>query len=124
MRLVARLAFFLCLVSPAGLAQVRSGFLVDSKCYEALERNVNPTDTMTAVDRDRGWEIRYCIPKAKTKTFTVVEESGQSFRLDPAGDAKAIELVRKAGKKKYLEVDVTGEISDGRLKVAYISAVE
>jgi len=46
------------------------------------------------------------------------------LKLDPGGDAKAIELVRKAGKKTYFEVDVTGEISDGRLKVAYISAVE
>jgi len=119
-----RVAALFCLTSALAFADDWSGFLVDSKCYDALERNVNPTDTMTSVDRDRNWEIRYCSPKPKAKLFAVVQESGQSFKLDSVGDAKAIELVRKTGKRTYFEVDVTGEMSGDTVKVDSISAVE
>jgi hypothetical protein len=42
-------------------AENLSGVLVDSKCYDSEERNVNPTDTLTYVDRDRNLEIRFAI---------------------------------------------------------------
>jgi len=114
---------FLLLATPA-FAQTWSGFLVDCKCYETLERNKGPWDTSTYVDRDRDWEIRYCSPNQKTKSFTLVDHDGIDFRLDPAGNAKAAELLEKAGKKFVLEVSVTGEISKGTIKVDSISIVK
>ena len=118
-----RLAAFLCLLSAPGFAASWSGTLVDSKCYDAEQRNVNPTDTLTAVDRDTNAEIRYCAPSVKTKSFAVVESSGLSFRLDPAGNAKAAELVGKTGKRSRFEVAVTGEMSKDSVKVESISLV-
>jgi hypothetical protein len=65
----------------------------DSKCYESIERNVNPTDTLTYVDPDKNLEIRYGSPNTKTKSFAVVLQDGLSFRLDSEGNAEAAQLV-------------------------------
>ena len=100
-----------------------SGFLVSSACYESEESNTNPTDTDTYVDRDRDLEVRLCTPNAKTKSFTLVDHDGLSYKLDPAGNAKAAELVRQARKKRVLEVTVTGEVSKDRIRVDSISPV-
>ena len=64
-----RLATLFCLSTALGFAATWSGWLVDSKCYGSLERNKNPSDTLTYVDRDRGQEVRYCHAKSKT-TFS------------------------------------------------------
>ena len=68
MRLALFGAFF-CMTPTHIFAESWSGALVDPKCYEALERNVNPRDTLIYVDRDTNQEIRYCTPKKKTKLF-------------------------------------------------------
>jgi hypothetical protein len=94
---------------------------VNSKCYAAEERNVNPTDTETHVDRDGNLEIRYCRPRAKTKSFAIVTPDGQSFELDSAGNAKAAELVRQSGKKSRYDVAVVGGISKHTIQVESIS---
>ena len=70
------LAALLCLSPVLSFAGSWSGSLVDSKCYDALERNVNPTDTLYNVDRDGYREIRYCSPTTKTKYFAVVPFDG------------------------------------------------
>src|SRR5580704_16132508 len=116
-----RLAAFLCLSSALSFAGSWSGALVDSKCYDSEERNVNPTDTMTSVDRDKDLEIRYCSPSAKTKSFAVVQQDGMGFKLDSVGNAKAAELVRKTGKKSHFAVAITGEMSRNTIKVDLIS---
>jgi hypothetical protein len=54
---------------------------------------------LTQVDRDKNLEIRYCSPSTKTKFFEVIQPDGMSFNFDSAGNAKAVELVRKTGKK-------------------------
>jgi hypothetical protein len=118
-----RLAAFLCLSSALSFAGSWSGTLVDSKCYDAEERNVNPTDTLTSVDRDTNREISYCSPSLKTKSFAIVESSGQSFRLDAAGNAKAAELVARTGKKSRCAVVVAGEMSKALVKVDSISLI-
>jgi hypothetical protein len=107
-----------------GFAQSTTGFLVDSNCYESLERNVNPWDTNTYVDRDRDWEVRYCSPNRKTKSFTLVNHDGLSFKLDPEGNAKAAELLGSTRKKSVLEVSVTGQMSKDAIKVSSISKVK
>jgi hypothetical protein len=119
--LTTRLAALLCLSSALGFAGSWSGALVDSKCYDAEQRNVNPTDTLTNVDRDGNREIRYCSPSAKTKLFAVVQSDGPSLKLDSAGNAKAAELVRNIGKKSPLAVAITGEINRDTIKVDSIS---
>jgi hypothetical protein len=116
-----KLVALLCLSSAFGFAESWSGALVDSKCYESAERNVNPTDTLIHVDRDQNQEIRYCSPGRKTKSFAVVQQDGTSFRLDSTGNAKAAELVRKTGRKAPLAVAITGELSRNTIKVDSIS---
>ena len=119
-----RILLALVLGSGLALAETWSGALVDSKCYMALERNVNPTDTLTAVNRDRNQEIRYCTPTAKTKIFAVVQWDNTIVRLDPAGNAKILEVVRQAGKTSRLNVQVTGEQHDHVVKADSIAAVK
>jgi len=123
MRLTIRLAALFCLASALGFAENWSGVLVDSKCYAAEERNVNPSDTEIWVDRDRGFELRYCHPKAHTKSFAIVQENGISLKLDSAGDAKAAEIVRTSHQKQDLFVAVTGEEDRNTVLVRSISKI-
>lgn len=117
-----RLAILLFLACMPGFAGTWSGSLVDSKCFAALERNVNPTDTLTAVDRDQNQEIRYCSARAKTKSFAIIQADGLTFTLDAAGNAKAAEFVRNIGRKPGIAVVVTGELDHRTIKVDSISA--
>jgi hypothetical protein len=116
-----QLAALICCSAPLSFAESWSGTLVDSKCYDAEERNVNPTDTSTHVDRDGNREIRYCLPRAKTKSFAVVQADGPALKLDSAGNAKAAELVPQTGKKSRLFVTITGGLGDKTIKVDSIS---
>lgn len=104
-----RLALAAALSCAACLAGTWSGDLVDARCFANEQSNVNPTDTDTFVDTDRSYEIRYCAPKAKTKDFAIVQTDGIPLRLDAKGNAKAAELVRKAGKKSLFRMEVTGQ---------------
>lgn len=119
---ITRIVTLICLASTLSFAGTWSGLLVDSRCYEAEERNVNPTDTLTSVDRDGNSEMRRCSPRMNTRSFTVVRSSGPSFKLDPEGNAKAAELVRITGKKSLYRVTVTGEMNKNAVKVDSIEA--
>jgi hypothetical protein len=121
MALTVQLVGLMCLSSALSFAETVSGVLVNSKCYAAEERNVNPTDTETYVDRDGNLEIRYCRPRAKTKYFAIVTPDGESFELDSIGNAKAAELVRQSGKKARYDVAVVGGISKHTIQVESIS---
>jgi len=127
--LITRLGALLCLGAALSFAGSWSGFLVDSKCYESEQSNINPFDGSTYVDYDRALQIRTCRPTAHTKSFALVkQEDGVSVKLDPAGNAKAADLVRQAGKKShdkksYFVVTVTGEMSKDTVKVDSISRV-
>jgi hypothetical protein len=46
-----------------------------------------------------------------------------SFNLDPAGNAKDAELVRKTGKRSPLVVEIRGEIAGKAIQVDSISTV-
>ena len=121
MALTGRLAALICLSSALSYAENWTGALVDSNCYEFRERNVNPTDTMTYVDRDTREEILYYSANAKTRTFTIVLREGPSFRLDAPGNTEAAQLVRNTGKKSLFIVAVTGTLSKSTIKVGSIS---
>jgi hypothetical protein len=116
-----RLAVLLCLACLNGFAGSWQGVLVNSDCYDALERNVNPFESGLDVSRDRNFEVRYCRANAGTKFFTVVQPDGQSFRLDSTGNAKAAEIVRNGNRKFIFVVDVTGEVRNHLIKVDSIS---
>jgi hypothetical protein len=124
MALISRLAALCFAASAVGFAAGWSGALVNSKCYDALERNVNPQDSLSSVDRDRGSEVRYCSPNAKTKLFGIVTRDGENLKLDSAGNTKAMELVRRIGKKSWFQVVVTGEMNKGTIKVDSISPAQ
>jgi hypothetical protein len=106
----------------AGMAQSWSGLLVDSKCYDAEERSVNPNDRLTHVERDQNLEIRMCAPKTNTKSFAVVEHGEDSFKLDAAGNARVSELLKETGKKSFHEVTVVGEMENNTPVVDSISS--
>jgi hypothetical protein len=114
-------AALICLGATPVFAHEYSGFLVDSKCFEAQERNVNPQDTEIYVNRDKDREIRYCSPNAKTKSFTLVDHDGLSFRLDTAGSMEAAEIIRKNGKKDVFRVTVTGEKIKDEIRATAVS---
>jgi len=119
--LPVRLAALVCFSSALSVAGTWSGVLVNSKCWTLRERDVNPSDTSTFVDRDRNLEIRLCSPNAKTKSFAVVQPDGLSFQLDAAGNTKAADLIRQSGKESVLTVAVTGEMIKNTVKVDSIS---
>jgi hypothetical protein len=121
MKFAIPLALFFSLPAATALAATWPGMLVDSKCYAAEQRNVNPTDTQAAVDTDKAYEIRYCAPKLKTKSFAVVRSDGSALRFDSTGDAKASAYVQSAGKQRVYEVAVTGEWNGKRIQVESIS---
>lgn len=121
MELILRFAALFSLSAALCLAETWSGPLVDSKCYGAVQRNVNPTDTQTYVDRDIGSEIRYCAPTHKTKYFAIVGEYGTRLKLNDTGNAKAAELVRNVNKRQMLQVAVTGQMVGKEIKVDSIS---
>jgi hypothetical protein len=121
MKFVSRLAAFICLTSALGFSATWSGWLVDSKCYANLESNKSPTDTLNYVDRNKNEELLYCTPKAKTKSFALVDRNGLSYNLNAAGNAKAADLIRTAGAKANGEVKIVGEATGNAIKVDSIS---
>jgi hypothetical protein len=122
MSVIMRFAALSFLASGLSFAGSWRGALVDSRCFESEEHNVNPGDTLANVDRDRNWEIRFCAPRVKSKSFALVDRDGRSFQLDPEGNRKAAELVRKTGKKDLFLVVVNGEKSGHKLMVDSIAA--
>lgn len=116
-----RLAALACFSSALSFAGSWTGTLVNSKCWAAEERNVNPSDTSTFVDRDRNLEIRACSPNSKTKSFAVVLPDGLSLQLDAAGNTKAAELMRQTGKGSAFTIVVTGEKIKNAVNVESIS---
>jgi hypothetical protein len=125
MRLLTIFIAALFVVTPeVGFAKDWRGYLVNSQCYDAEERSINPFDTSPEVDRDRSMEVGQCTPNLKTKSFAIVDlrELGlASFKLDSVGNAKAKDLVRRTGKKSFREVVVNGQLSKNTIDVNSIS---
>jgi hypothetical protein len=119
-----RLIGLVCMMASLAFAESWSGSLVNSRCYDALESNHNPDDTLTAVDRDRASEVNYCAPNRKTKSFAVITHDGETLRLDPGGNTKAAGLVRTAGKKSSYYVQLTGEKKGHSITTESISLVQ
>lgn len=113
-----RLLCLVALASTLGFAGTWSGTLVDAKCSGSVERNRNVTDSSTV--RDVNLEARLCSPKGKTSSFAILDSDGERVTLDSAGNAKAAELVRQAGRKSPFYVTVNGEMSKNTVDVSSI----
>jgi hypothetical protein len=98
-----------------------SGYLVDSNCYGSELRNVSLNDANPLVSSDMGWDVRHCAVTNKTRHFAVVDQEWNRLKLDPAGDERAAGLVRNAGKRRYLRVNVTGDKYKHTIAVKSIS---
>ena len=122
MSVIKRPGAFILLASGLSFGGSWRGALVDLRCFESEEHNVNPGDSLTYVDRNRSWEIRFCAPRLKSKSFAFVDADGLSFRLDPDGNRRAAELVRKTGKRDLFQVVVNGEKNGNKLMVDSIAA--
>ena len=116
------------LISMPGFSSTSLGYLVDARCFQSEERNVNPDYISVPGARDIDFEIRACVPRAnKTKTFMVVLLSGEVLKLDAAGNAQAAKLVKAAGRsgrpQRHFAVNITGTISSGTINVNLIAGV-
>jgi hypothetical protein len=116
-----RLAALFYLASLAGFAGSWEGVLVNSECYDTVERNVNPFESGLDASRDRNFEVRYCRANMRTKSFAVVQPDGQSFKLDRTGNVRAAEIVRKGNQKVIFVVDVIGKVRGRLIEVDSIS---
>jgi hypothetical protein len=114
----SQLIVFGALASTVALAGTWSGSLVDFECYARDERNITKDQY---VEHDGDFEIRQCTPNVRTKSFAVVQQSGEMFKLDTSGNAKAAELVGASGKKSRLHVTITGEMSKDTVRVDSIA---
>jgi hypothetical protein len=119
-QLTMRAAVLFCFTIAPGFAESWTGALVDSNCYDSLERNSNPFETSPGA-RDRDYQIRYCSPKTKTKKFGIVLDDWTRLMLNPAGNSKVVELVKKTGRKSPFPVVVTGERGGEMIRVDSIS---
>ncbi len=107
--LIIRFATLFLLAAPLAFAEGWTGYLVDSRCYDAAERSVNPFDASNG-SRDKELEIRQCPARSKSKSFAIVGRDQESrFKLDAFGNELAVAFVRKFGKKPLRQVTVTGE---------------
>ena len=112
-----RQKILLCAVFASTIVSAESwtGFLVDADCYNRERRNTRPAER--SVDQDTDYEVRYCAPSAKTKTFELVDRDGRPIMLDQQGSAKAADLVRSRTEKAPVEVIVNGSRTGNVVKV-------
>jgi hypothetical protein len=116
MKIGMQLAALVFLVSTACFATGNfSGYLVDSNCYETMQRNTSHGQT------DMNRAIKYCAPTTKTRSLGLVQQDGKIFRFDSDGNAKAAELVRNTEKQGVYQVALTGSVDKNILRVDSIS---
>jgi hypothetical protein len=115
MKSIIRVAGLFALLATAGFARTWSGVLVDAKCYAEFKGDTR--SSLLYVDRDMSWMIQYCAPSLRTGCFAVVPLDGNTFPLDTQGNAQAWALVRRAGKRPLLWVQVVGEKAGRDVKV-------
>lgn len=123
MKPAIQLSALLCAAASAAIAGSWSGVLVDSNCYQSQLNNVGLDEAMSYSGRDMHYSVRYCSPDTKTVTFGVVEDTWHLVVLDPAGNAKAAELLRRAETQRMIQVKVTGEIDKNTVKVDSLSRI-
>lgn len=120
MKRVMQLVIVFFLTSTTGFAgESLSGYLVDSKCYEVIQRLT--AGSTSTVELDMELAIKQCAPNPTTKSFGVVENDWEILNLDSAGSEKAAELLGKTLKRDMYRITITGEERRNTLKVDSVS---
>src|ERR1017187_3992053 len=88
MRRATRLAALLCFLSAVGFAASWSGTLVDAKCYDARERNVNPTDVDLRRSRHECGNP-LLLPERKNAVFRSCAIKRAELQTGPCGKCKS-----------------------------------
>lgn len=104
-------------LSTTGFGEGWSGVLVDAKCYDSMERNVNPFEPYV----DHELDARYCRPSAHTKLFAILQDDWTLVKLHPAANTQVMDLVHQARKKVFIGARVTGELQKDTVRVDSIS---
>jgi hypothetical protein len=103
-----------------GYTQGWPGYLVDARCYASEEENVNHTQNGT--DRNVGFEISFCHPTAKTRSFVFIQQDGNRFHLDSVGNVKAAQFVRANVREARGLVGISGTKTEGTIRVTSFSS--
>jgi hypothetical protein len=121
MKLILQFAILSCFAATLGLAGDVRGWLVDSRCFASIDGNRNAPEDQS----DENLSIRYCSPRTKTRSFSIVEqETGSSVKFDSAGNEKAISLGLNASNKFAYLGKVTGVKSGKTFNVQAISIIK
>lgn len=114
-----RFASLFLAITGLAVAETWTGVLVDAGCYRSAQNNHNVSDSLAV--QDVGLEIQLCHPKAKTRTFAVVQRDGEAVALSSAGNTQAAQLVRQGVAKGFVYVTVNGEMKDKTVAVNSIA---
>jgi hypothetical protein len=112
------LAFTACLATESF-----SGYMVDSDCFETMQRNTNQWPTPT-VELDMDRDVKFCAPKTTTKSFGLVKQDWAILRFDSGGNAKAAELIRNTERREMYLVSLAGAMDKNFLRVDSISVAK
>ena len=115
---LVRLLSLSCLMAGSVSAGTWSGTLVDARCYESAKNNHNVYDS--TVVRDVRLDVKLCAPKAKTRSFAIVQLDGEDIAFDSAGNAQAAQLIRHGAAESPILVVVNGEVNKKTIAVASI----
>lgn len=105
MRRLILAAAMLCLTSALAPAGTWTGRLIDSDCWNRQARNPElPPDS--------------CVPTRFTTRFAVQTPDGAVHRLDPTGNARAVEVMHGFSyDRPEAQVTIDGEQDDGVIRV-------
>lgn len=102
--LVAVFSFF----GSSALAAEWNGTLVDVMCK----------------GQDLAGHTRKCAVECAKSGYAVVTADGNFYKLDEAGNAKALEALKASKKDKDLKAKVSGTLSDGVIQVDSLDLAE
>jgi hypothetical protein len=88
------------------LAESWTGTLIDATCKPANSEG-NGKDALPSS----------CAATSSTKVFAIQTADGKVFRLDNAGNAKAVEVVKNSDPNKSNSVTVSGSLEGQMVKV-------
>ena len=104
----AILVIVFCAVGSA--AQVQ-GYLIDKACEQRIMAGGQPE---AAAHTTQCSQMTAC----ERSGYFLYTSDGKVITLDAAGNAKAIEALKKSGKKYNVKAEVTGDVEGATVKVA------
>ncbi len=101
------------------------GVLIDDKCSgDALTRVVGGSNTH--IEGGILWaytHTRKCalMPECQRSGYGIVTHDNRFLKFDPAGNAKALALIRTTNKEDDLEIAFTGEVHGDQIKIVSLT---